>query len=231
MPHPTQRYVSPHLTHFAGKDLPDEDARYQLLVKILKSGELLPKGDSTLKDYTLVVDPERSLCDDEMYITDVVCFCDIPVADLHIHMGKYSRFGLAFSKRFLVRRGASPVFYVARDAIRHRGERLDQTLDSVAKEVHRLHKEAFKTEQDHPGRRTLLANLGFSIFGFIKGFESSAVETEEANYYMEREWRVLGCVEFKLSDVRQVIMPRGRFSQFRKDVTDYTGELIAALSV
>jgi hypothetical protein len=51
-----------------------------------------------------------------MYHFPGVCFCDIPVADLSLHIGKYSAFGIAFTKRFLVKRGASPVFYIAKDS-------------------------------------------------------------------------------------------------------------------
>jgi hypothetical protein len=46
----------------------------------------------------------------------VVCFCDIPVIDLAIHVRKYSKFGLAFKKAFLIERGACPVFYVANES-------------------------------------------------------------------------------------------------------------------
>src|SRR5580698_7898135 len=46
-----------------------------------------------------------------------VCFCDIPIGDLYIHMEKYSGFGVAFEKRFLLGKGASPVFYIANDSL------------------------------------------------------------------------------------------------------------------
>jgi hypothetical protein len=76
-----------------------------------------------------------------------------------------------------------------------------------------------------------LTNLGLFVLGFVKGFDASAVETDAANFYMEREWRVLGRMEFKLTDVEQVIMPRPRFKDFRRNVPKYAGELIAALRV
>jgi hypothetical protein len=52
-----------------------------------------------------------------MYSPQVVCFCDIPVADFGIHVKKYSPCAIAFSKDFLLQQGASPVFYVPRDAV------------------------------------------------------------------------------------------------------------------
>jgi abortive phage resistance protein AbiGi (putative antitoxin) len=45
-----------------------------------------------------------------------ICFCDIPVTDLEIHMKKYSRVGLSFLKPFLVSKGANPVLYVANNS-------------------------------------------------------------------------------------------------------------------
>lgn len=52
----------------------------------------------------------------ELYRSQVVCLCDIPVSDLEIHMRKYSPFGLSFLKPFLVEKGANPVFYIARNS-------------------------------------------------------------------------------------------------------------------
>src|SRR5215208_1282488 len=98
----TQRYVSPELTHFVGKGRA-EDEQYAMLVKdILKSGTL--------------VSGSRPRDDTEAWDAQVVCFCDIPVTDLEIHMKKYSRFGLSFIKRFLVDKGANPMLYVANNS-------------------------------------------------------------------------------------------------------------------
>lgn len=43
----------------------------------------------------------------------MICFCDIPADDLHLHMQKYGHFGIAFLKSLLVPKGANPVFYIA----------------------------------------------------------------------------------------------------------------------
>ena len=110
----TQRYVSNELTHFVGRGLEADEERYSLLVKILKSGWLTPgpvqdpqKGQSTL-----ITTSGAKFSDQGMYDPQVVCFCDIPVADLSIHMEKYKQFGLAFTKEFLIKKEARPVFYM-----------------------------------------------------------------------------------------------------------------------
>jgi hypothetical protein len=88
-----------------------EDAQYTLLLAILRSGELLtPNGPGDSRSFDT---PLFSETGEERYRQSVICFCDIPEADLTIHMTKYGRFGLAFTKEFLTQRGARPVYYVA----------------------------------------------------------------------------------------------------------------------
>ena len=117
---PAQRYVSPELTHFVGKDL-TEDAQYSVLINhILKAGWLKhdptnPTPSEVLKSRQLVGGgPPHG--DTEAMYSQVVCFCDIPVTDLQLHMNKYSRFGLSFLKPFLIAKGANPVLYVANNS-------------------------------------------------------------------------------------------------------------------
>lgn len=112
----SQRYISKELTHFVGRERP-ENEQWSLLVKILKSGWLTHRPHDQETSYSLIVNPGAKISQNEMYSPLTVCFCDIPVDDLEIHMSKYSRFGLAFLKSFLVKAGANPVFYVARNSI------------------------------------------------------------------------------------------------------------------
>jgi Putative abortive phage resistance protein AbiGi, antitoxin len=122
---PTQRYVSPELTHFVGKRLSEDqqDQQYSLLVNdILKAGWLMhPSFDRPPKEglsgSPLVGGtPTPDVDDTEAAYWRGICFCDIPVTDLEIHMNKYSRFGLSFLKHFLVDQGANPVLYVAKNS-------------------------------------------------------------------------------------------------------------------
>jgi len=110
----SQRYVSPDLTHFVGRSLRTDECRYRLLGKILRGGVLKarPKPRGLRAAYVLVTNTNEELSSNKAYRGSVVCFCDIPLSDLPLHMRKYRRFGLAFRKDFLLEQGALPVLYI-----------------------------------------------------------------------------------------------------------------------
>lgn len=119
-----QRFASPFLTHFVGRgpiadEVPSperEEQQYETLSAILRSRFLADSPDrppGSFLAYSVGNDP---LCSNEMVSVSPVCFCDIPLDDLGLHMGKYGEFGLGFERAYLVARGASPAFYVAHDS-------------------------------------------------------------------------------------------------------------------
>src|SRR5574338_756106 len=112
-----QRYISNELTHFLGRAMSTAE-QYDLLVEVLTTGLLAQPSYNAHLSPTLTVNYAGSICNDDMFSPQIVCFCDIPVPDLGIHMQKYSSFCIAFSKGFLVRQGATPVFYVAKNSSR-----------------------------------------------------------------------------------------------------------------
>jgi len=106
-------YISDHLCHFVGRSCANDDARFDLLVKIIREQQLkanLKNPDNpelrTSSRYT----GER--LGEIFEQCDCVCFCDIPDDMLGIHTSKYSRFGMGFNKTFLAQNGARPVMYV-----------------------------------------------------------------------------------------------------------------------
>jgi hypothetical protein len=238
---PTQRYVSPELTHFVGEGL-GEDEQYSVLVKdILKTGWLKhtptnPTPNEFLKSGTLV-SGTQSRGDTEAMYSQRVCFCDIPVTDLEIHMNKYSRFGLSFLKRFLIDKGANPVLYVANNS-----PALPFGLPGTeSREGPWPRRDVFQGNvrlyQDFHWERMakfpphldfFLSNF---VFSFIKYFDDSTSDENEANVYMEREWRVLGDVNFALADVHRVFMPQRYAERFRADLPNYVGQLTFSDSI
>src|SRR5215218_1410501 len=235
---PTQRYVSPELTHFVGKGLP-EDQQYSLLVNDILMGGCLkfpPIDDSRciegLSGNLPIVGGTRTPDGDdtEAAYSQRICFCDIPVTDLEIHMTKYSRFGLSFLKDFLVRKGANPVMYVAENS-----QALSFYLPETTKDEPWPRRRVFERNIEllekyrKENRDTIPIYLEYFldilVLPFIKYFDASAPDEAEANVYMEREWRVIGDVSFTLTDVHRVFMPERYAERFRADLPDYKGQL------
>jgi hypothetical protein len=60
---------------------------------------------------------------------------------------------------------------------------------------------------------------------FVKFFESSSADDDPTNFYMEREWRMLGALKFDLADVRRIIIPGTFAVRFREDLPQYAGQV------
>jgi abortive phage resistance protein AbiGi (putative antitoxin) len=159
-----------------------------------------------------------------------ICFCDIPVTDLEIHMTKYSRFGLSFLKPFLIGKGASPVMYVAENSQALSFRLPESTSDepwprkSVFERNIQLYTDYRRT---NPGDFPIYLAyfLDILVLPFIKYFDDSTSDEDVTNVYMEREWRIIGDVEFALADVHRVFMPERYAERFRADLPNYIGQL------
>jgi len=271
-----QRYVSDELTHFVGRGMPDQESQYARLIEIIRTGVLKspgsagsditreegPHGPRIKETHTLAVNHGRTLSSNEKYLLSVVCFADIPIEDISLHMMKYSHFGLSFHKRFLVGRGASPVFYI----VGHSTTRVRNPLANDPANFHALQMEAAnrrngghwmnftraelfdaadlrlqvegllipgsappqpsgatgKSSTDDEITRFFLA---WYMFPYFKFFDSDLAEDHPDNYYMEREWRVVGAITFEVHDVERIIIPRSYAQRFRTDLPSYFGQI------
>ena len=79
-----QRYISKELTHFTGQGKRKE-SQYQLLIKILREGWIAYPKHNTETRVGLAINPNAKISQNEMYLPQMVCFCDIPVEDLTLH--------------------------------------------------------------------------------------------------------------------------------------------------
>lgn len=253
----SQRYVSNELTHFVGSSRRGRpEAQYELLRDILRSGLLRKPGG---EGFGYALSP---VADDlgESLSAPVVCFCDIPAHDLDIHTEKYGRFGIAFKKDFLVERGATPVFYVAKTApsmplllnmfefdrpaadrgaakpawpiARGRARRYD-LFEHWKRAQTNLIYHATSAQPQHstyefmqgPWWHDYLEFVTLYVFGYVKYMDVGLADDDPENFYMEREWRVLDRVEFRLDDVVRVLLPESFARVFRTDFPEYFGQI------
>ena len=243
-----QRYVSDELTHFVGRkfhaaikeDGEREETLYELLIQILKEGTLLAIGD-WLGDPAkrpegakwVSWDPNAKL--GEMFTPTVVCFCDIPVEDIGIHMSKYSEFGIGFSRQFLLQRGANPVLYLAADAVLDddggtTGELFEVEIRRTVKFIQSVMFAEQHGRDDVPAdvvREATLLNMFLMprLFPLIKPFRGDLSDEDPENFYMEREWRLHGDLDFGLGDVRRLYLPERFAKRLRTDLPDYYGQV------
>lgn len=112
-------YVSDVLSHFVGRSLAKDDERFELLVSIIKEGKLLGNPNRDKTDYRVLMlspDYDGNRLGELYDMCSCVCFCDIPKDALRIHVGKYGKFGLGFSKEYLSSKGVRPVQYIPKNA-------------------------------------------------------------------------------------------------------------------
>lgn len=244
-----QRYVSSELSHFVGRGLEKQADQYEILVKILKSGWLThPPHNPNISGNLSVTDGIFS--DNDMYSPQVVCFCDIPVSDLALHSNKYSKFGLSFTKEFLADQGAVPVWYLPKAGIpgtkrplqlntelpNHIKANIEEDnislgdyFDRMVRESHALfHRNLINAPGPGVNREAMeLARFwDFCIFSNIKFFDHKASDADAENYYMEREWRILGNVRFTLDDVKKVFLTEEFAANLRRDVPEYIKQVL-----
>lgn len=297
-----QRYISKELTHFIGKGKRKE-AQYKLLIKILREGWIAYPNHNTVDRVGLVVNLNKKISQNEMYFPQIVCFCDIPVEDLALHIKKYSSFGISFNKDFIVQHNGVPVHYIPTQSHvktllnitpeesvefvkpgggehlykdMDKGEYFDEVVKRYHKLIGVLHKliheaaqsraargantwehsifdlpkdaDGYPITDTHPSllermkpdidkrplrdaiwysqQLTQLENFfNFHIFSFIKFFNHNLSEQDRNNYYFEREWRVVGKIQFNMKDVRRVLIPEIYSKRFRDDCPDYCDQV------
>lgn len=231
----SQGFISPNLTHFVARSLQGEEERYRLLLEIVRSGKLIAPGASNFEMGSLEpggpegwilrrtrrVDYTRRLSGNDKYLSSVVCFCDIPEADIGFHARKYSSFGLSFQKGFLIHQGATPVFYIVRESTTHeasgpgtqgwetkrtRAEFFDTAEMDYCTRVTGVYPKPTPEAEQRAGR-PFGRLMGEYVFPFMKFFDGGRPEDDVENFYMEREWRLIGVATFGLSDIACLYVP------------------------
>lgn len=155
------QYVSPWLIHWTARTGGDEVGLANLTA-IVETGMLKLSDNRIIKTYFSIGVKTR-----------MVCFTDVPLQFSAKHCARYGRFGIAFSKRRLILKGAQPVFYVAlgcRENVKH----ILNFLLSTPPNSH-IPEGTLAALEEH--------------FCFVQEFSEGSIDAEDA-YYYEREWRL-----------------------------------------
>lgn len=238
-------YTSSLLGHFVGwstRSEPDhEELDFARLIRILETG-CLSSNAADNSNYKCIdgyfgsrINRNAIFTKGDLFGQQCVCFCDIPGKGLGIHVSKYGKFGLGFDKRYLIPKGATPVFYVATDSLAisgmARGEYFDTRIAdyfAVKDFVEGSRSELVK----HEATRQILLRfervcsfLELTVLGLLKPFDSQLTDSDPSNVYMEREWRLLGDVSFHRQDVAAVYAPADFVPRLQERFPDLAGRV------
>lgn len=241
----SQGYISEYLFHFIGKNIDDENAQYHLLRKIIKDGWIsFYPHEKTLSYGFIEIDSMRTRKLEEMFNPKCICFADIPVKDLSLHSSKYSKFGIGFSRDFLISKGANPVFYVEKNSTIYKNQFGTNNLILLKKEdyyqeycsktiwyflmryINCIEKNKSSTNRHIELNDTWeILEFLINIFSHLKPWEDSLGESDPNNFYFEREWRVLNNVDFNLSDIKIICIPAEFKEKFSLDFPYFKGKV------
>jgi len=222
-----QRYISNELFHFVGKQR-KENEQYEIFKKILTDCKL---GTGNPHFKTIKSDDKWPLSSNESYIPEMVCFCDIPLGDIELHIKKYSSFGISFLKTYLITKGANPVWYISKNSTigpnpNDLWTKNNKYHDEKHKYVQKLEKYMKDTKSFDDRLKNEILCYFLHIFSYMKFFEAEKEDLDKENYYMEREWRLCGVLNFEnIDNIYRIILPKSTISQFRKDFPNYLGQI------
>jgi len=223
--------------------------QYSILTNVLKTGLLTSHPNQKRGIPCLTQYPNTPISSNEAYHSMAVCFCDIPLRDLGRHIENYSSFGLSFDKKFIAQKGGSPIFYIAEKSIEECGLSPGNTKKEYHDQMHEVCKHFFERIRKEelgddfpskPGDSVLInlnngkfigdifqieSFLSFHVFSRMKFFDHTLEDDDKKNFYFEREWRLLGSLDFSLDDVERIILPKEYSRKFRNDFPDYYGQI------
>lgn len=230
------------LFHFAGRSLPDDEARYRLLTGIILRDRALYRpvqpedgvpskaGRPSGQSYTFrTVDgrwdgdlehENHHRAPDRPLFPNIVCFADIPIDKLALHTGKYGQFGLSFSKAFLARRGARPVtYYPVWEAERFRSLAGATSLAQIEARIREIAEGQVDLSESF--RRDFM----LQFVAYVKPFDVERSLEDPENFYTEREWRLLGVLNFQFEDLRRVLVPTAFVGRLERDIPGLQGKV------
>lgn len=236
------KYTSDEFFHFVGWRHPLESKKnYEILSQVLTdqciSHKPHLKGGGEIR---ITINWDADFYKGELIDPTVTCYADIPRDCLGLHTKKYGQFGLSIDRRVLVYRGARPVTYMPynpREVIQstiHRGALINRLCKAI-KNFERVVVEKLDhrpkggpRDDSAPTYEETIAELSTvltkDVLPFVKPFPLVS-EDDPSNYYMEREWRMYGNLEFEPEWIRTIVVGSGYADKVRVDFPQYADRI------
>ena len=238
-------YISDELFHFVGRRAPDDNERnFKTLLQVINSNCISSKPPEVGWGATTVtLTRGKSLESEELAVSNITCYCDIPVESLGRHTAKYGCFGLSFDRSMLARSGARPVLYVpisSGDHLSPYGSTLLRDIEAIF-EGYMRHLYEKECQGNSERSRTLCAIPGTpqeaaealhglllkDFLAYIKPYNSE-LSVDDINYfYSEREWHRLGGLMFGLGDIRTIVVKAGYEQRLLEAIPDFRGRVVS----
>lgn len=167
--------MSKYLVHFSSS--------YESMMNILSSGSIKPSG------------PFGELNKLPNYLVKTVCLSEKPFDSLSkLSTRRGSKFGLAFTKEFIISKGGNRVWYVEKKSPQY------TSLQRMASSDNNL----------------------LELAPFIEIVSNN--QNERSDFDWEREWRVTGHISFLPEDVKYLFIPSDSHEQARTFFNDAQSE-------
>lgn len=116
----------------------------------------------------------------------MVCFCDIPLAQIKNHIQHYGGYAIGLSKEWGISKGINPVIYSNRESLS------TSAFRRLIDKVYGLNSKKTELKDELSEVRRLIEQIVF----YIKPYEGQAWDNENFNgeytrFYDEREWRYI----------------------------------------
>ena len=111
----------------------------------------------------------------------MVCFCDIPLSKIKVHLNKYGDYGIGLTKKWGILNGISPILYSEKDS------RTANLIRNIFQEVIVNTKRGYHVTVDRS------QDLIFDILRYTKPYQGKMWRKDKyidkIRFYDEREWR------------------------------------------
>ena len=229
-------YVSDYFYHFVGRrNALDHESNFNTLIKILKPSQFRhsPFTEDGSENRS-TFDRTRSPFSEELINPSVICFCDIPYESLNIHCAKYGYFGISISREKLITLGAQPVMYIPyKTSATIGGNNMLKDVWSTYAGYHDhlcdLNGMSVASFESGTGKAPANTSEALNFVGsylrdtvaYIKPFNAELAPDHPHNYYMEREWRKFGYMDFVGKDIGKIIVFNGYKEKLIKEFPHY----------